>query len=219
MLVREFVSAIRHNLQSLTLDSYISSEYIYNIGINISKLLTKRESDSRRLFKNTSDFTYIACVELEEVPLIQCTNVSIPKCKKVMRSKKPLPEVFSSIYGSVMLVFSLNRDKDYIEINPISYKSVLNQEYKPKSKAYFWMENKYLVIPDSEVEVVSVLLLTSEVDTTLTGTASNCGKILDTKFPGLDYLMGSVIELTTKQVSTMKQIPIDEMSNLNNNQK
>jgi hypothetical protein len=153
-----------------------------------------------------------------ESSLIECTNVSISKCKKVMKSKKPLPEIFTSIYGSLILIFNLTRDKDYIEINPVSYKSVLNQEYKAKNKGYFWIENKYLVIPDSEVEVVSALLLTADTSADPT-TSSACGKILDSKFPCLDYLVSSVIELTTKQIYTSKQIPPDENSNLNYNMK
>ena len=216
MLIREFISIVRNNLNSISLDSNISGEYIYNVGLSISKLLIKRESDSRRLFKNTNNFTFIDCVKMEESSIIKCTNVSIPNCKKVMRSVEPLPEAFSSIYGSLISVFNLTRDKDYSEINPINFKSLSLQEFKPKNKGYFWIENKHLVIPDSEVEMVSVMMLTA--DTSVNNQSSgNCVKILDREFPCLDYLLASVLELTTKQVMTSKQVPADEKSNLNSN--
>jgi len=214
MTIREFISIIRHNLNSLTLDSYISGEYIYNVGLSISKLLAKRESDSRRIFKNTFNFTMINCIELEEVNAMQCAGISLPKCKKMMRSKKPIPEAFTSNYGSIMFVFNPDKSKDYIEVSPIAYKSISNQEFKSKGKGYFWLENKYLIIPDSEVEIVSIFGLFSDPIST-----DNCGKILDIQFPTLDYLISSVIELTTKTIITSKQVATDENSNLNTNEK
>lgn len=211
MLIRELISAVKHNLNSLTLDSYVSGEYIYKTALSISKLLIKRESDSRKLFKNTSNFTHIDCVEMEEMPLSDCVGISLQKCKKIMKSKKPIPEVFSSSYGSIIFVFNLDRSKDYIEVSPITYKSILNQEYKSKKKGYFWIENNHLVIPDSEVEVVSIFGLFSNY-----GEATDsCGKILDKNFPTLDYLLSSVVELTTKSLVTGKQLLPDENSNLN----
>jgi hypothetical protein len=215
--VREFISTVRHTLNSLTLDNYISSEYIYNVGLSISKLLAKRESDSRRIFKSTFNFNYIDCIELEEINAAQCTGA--PKCKKLMRSKKPIPETFVSNYGSIMFVFNVDKSKDYIEVNPISYKSIAAQEFKPKGKGYFWLENKYLIIPDSEVEIVSILGLFTDPISLDQNAASSCGKVLDMPFPALDYLLSSITELTTRTIISSKQIPVDENSNLNVNEK
>ena len=38
MKVREFISTVKHNLNANNLDMYISSEYIYNVGLSLSKL-------------------------------------------------------------------------------------------------------------------------------------------------------------------------------------
>lgn len=211
MLVREFISTIRNALTSTTLDNYIPGEYIYNVGLSISKLLIKRETDSRKIFKNTSIFTMIEdCIEMEESDSFSCTNVRIPKCKKYMRSKKPIPEVLLSGYGSLLFVYNLTRDKDYKEINPVNYKNLINQEYKPKDTGYFWIENNHLVIPDSEVEAVQIQGL-------FVGLTDSCGKVLDTPFPIIPYLEDAVIDLTLRKLSISKQIPKDENSNLNQN--
>ncbi len=213
MSIREFIATVKHNLNSSSLDTYISNEYIYNVGISISKLLIKRESDTRRLFRNTSNFKYINCIEMEEVPISECTMIAIPNCKRVMRSKVPLPSIFSSIYGSIMFVFNIDKSKDYIETNPINYKSIVSQEFKSKTKGYFWIENGYLVIPDSQIEVVTIYaLFSTPID--IEGNNS-CGKILDMDFPSIEYLLSSVIDLTTQSLLTGKQLPPDENSNLN----
>ena len=75
---------------------------------------------------------------------------------------------------------------------------------------FFLLKNNYLYILDSEVEAVSVVMLTSDFST-------SC-KILDEKFPVPDYLLAPVIESTIKQLLTTKQIVRDENSNLDERQ-
>ena len=210
MTIREFVSSIRNNLNSISPDSGLSSEYIYSIGVSYAKIILKRESDSRKIFRNTSMFKFIDCIKMKPSSISECSDVDLP-CGNLMISVDKLPEIFISNYGSLLQVFSVDRSKDYVEANPGSYKNILGQRFKPKNKGYFWIRNGYLVIPDSEVEVVSAMYLSAGLEDTSTGSC----KILDQPFPCLDYLVIAVIESTTKHLLTGKQIPIDE--NANNN--
>ena len=213
MTIREFVATIKNNLSSLQLDSKISSEFIYSTAVGIASFFIKRESESRKLFKNTSIFYKLPCVEFQETSLAEC-GVDLG-CRTIMRSKKPLPKLFLSNFGSLIQVFNILRNKDYKEISATQYKNISRQKYKPKNTKYFWIENDYLYIPDSEVEILIVLGLFANPEEIINFTGE-CTKVLDFAFPAPDYLLQPIIEQTIKQLSIKLQIPKDEDSNLNN---
>jgi hypothetical protein len=212
MSIREFVSIVRNNLDSITTDSYISSEYIYNVAISIAKLFTKRESDNRKIFKNTSMFKYIDCIKMKSSSVSDCADLDLP-CKSIMKSVDKIPEIYLSNYGSLIIVRNITGDKIYNEINPISYKNTAGQKYAAKTTGFFWIRDNYIIIPDSEVEQISIMFLSPSV---LDSASDESGcSILDKTFPVLDYLLFNVIEATTKQIALSKQIIRDENTNLN----
>ena len=210
--IREFISTVRNNLDSISTDNYVSGEYIASVGISYAKIITKRESDSRKIFKNTSMFKFIDCIKMKPSKVSECADISLP-CKSIMKSVEKLPEIYLSNYGSLIMVYNITRDKDYIEANPISYKSILGQRFKSKGKGYFWIQNGYLIIPDSEVEMVSAMYLSSDISSSSSLTGDTCN-FLDQPFPVLDYLQIAVIEATTKHLLQTKSIVRDENTNL-----
>lgn len=209
--IREFISTVRNSLDSITTDNYISGEYIYTVGLSYSKLFTKRESDSRKIFNNTSMFTFKDCIPMKEVPAVECSSDF--SCKKMMRSVEKLPELYLSNYGSLIVVYNLEGDKKYNQSNPYSYTTTMKQRFKPKSNGYFFIKNDYLWIPDSEVEFVSAMFLSPTTGTSALTTANGC-KILDQTFPILDYLEMGVLESVVKHISTRMSITRDENDNL-----
>lgn len=211
--IREFISQIRNNLNAISSDDYLSGEFIYWTGINITALFIKRDADNRKLFKNTSIFKKIECVELEpyEEGCIQLSN-----CSNMMRSVKPLPSFYQSNFGSLIKVYNLSNDVDYVEISVNKYKSIKNLPYKPRRTKYYWIEDNYLVLPDSEVEKVNIFGIFT--DPTL-GLEQGACSLLDQPFPCMPYLIGGVVEATIKQLSIMKSIPKDENTDANANSK
>lgn len=216
MTIREFVSIVKENLNSVSLDDTLSNEHIYWVGVNVAKLLIKRETESRKIFKNTSLFKRI-CVPMKEVSGNDC-GISFP-CNKIMRSEKQLPKGFLTNFGSLLLVFNINRDKDYKEMSVTAYKNLKNQKYKSRSTGYFWIENDYLYVPDSEVEMLYVLGLFTDPEELLAFEGATCGKILDLPFPAPDYFYDVITDLTVQKISNKKRIPLDEDGNLNSNDK
>lgn len=215
MTIREFTSLIKNTLNNVSSDSNLSEEYIYWVGVSVAKLILKREADSRKIFKNTTLFSKLSCVDLKEVDKSEC-GVNLP-CNKIMRSKKKLPEMFLTNFGSLIQVFNLTRDLDYKETSVTQYKNISNQRYKTRDSKYFWIENDYLYIPDSNVEKVVVLGLFSSPEEVyeFNENLGECKSILDMNFPCPDYLITPVIESTINQVSTNLKINKDEDSNLN----
>lgn len=216
MTIREFVSIVKENLNSVSLDDTLSNEHIYWVGVNIAKLLVKRETESRKIFKNTSVFKKI-CIPMIEISSAEC-GVTFP-CGKIMRSKKQLPKGFLTNFGSLLFIFNVTRDKDYKEISVTGYKNVRNQKFRSRTTGYFWIENDYLYVPDSEVEILYGLGLFSNPEEVLNYEENLCGKVLDFNFPAPDYFYSTIVELTSNQLLTRKKITKDEDGNLNNSDK
>lgn len=216
MSIREFIGVIKGNLNNSSPDISLSGEHIYWIGINIAKLFIKRETDSRKLFKNSSLFKTINCFELKEVNAAQC-GINIP-CNTIMKSVKKLPELYLSNFGSLIQVFNLTNDVDYKEVSITKYKNLKNQKFKPLNTKYFWIEDGYLYIPDSNVKMVKINGIFSDIEAfNELNSVNTCGSILDTELQIPDYMLTSIIEATTKQVSYALSIPKDEDTNLNSN--
>jgi hypothetical protein len=157
---------------------------------------------------------------MHEVSANEC-NISFP-CNTIMKSVKKLPEPFLSNFGSLIQVFNLDRSLDYKEVTPTMYKNISNQQFKPRKTKYFWIEDDYLYVPNSEAEVLIVLgLFTNQQDVNNFNSEKDnaCGSILDSEFPCPDYLLGTVQELTTAKVMNRFRVPEDEDSNLNSNKK
>lgn len=220
MTNREFISLIKNNLSSYLLDDYISNEYIYNVAIPIVSLLLKREAQSRSLFNNTSIMTTLNCIQMIDADLSNCANCH--PSLFIKRSKNKLPTTILTNYGSLIKVYNISRDVNYIETTVSKYSILKNQKYKSKINKYFWIEDSYLYIPDSTVEIVIVSGLFTDADTLIEnlGTNSdgskNCTGILDLPFPIPNHLIAQVVESTTNQVLMSKKINKDENVNLNN---
>ena len=221
MSIREFVATIQNSLSSSSLDDYISEEYIYNIGVAKGQLLIKRETDSRKLFKITSLFQTLPCVEMISVSSSEC-GIAL-NCSTIQRSKKKLPKTYLSNFGSLIQVFNLNRDMDYKEISPVQFKNLSLQKYKPRNSKSFWIDNDYLYIPDSEVELVMVSMLSPNLSDLEEfedlNSGSNCSSFLDAEFPVPNYMLDIIIEATVSHIFNSKRLTKDENPNLNLNEK
>lgn len=216
MNIRQFVSTIKQNLNSSSLDSNISGEHIYWVGVSQAQLLIKRETDSRKIFKNSALFRQLDCVKMIEVNSSEC-GPYIP-CNTLIRSKEKLPETFLSNFGSMIYVYNITRDKEFKEVSIGKYKNIKLQKYKPRNTKYFWIENDYLYVPDSEAEILLVSgLFTNPSSVEEFNQTGECKKVLDLPFPAPDYMMSSIIELTTNMISMKVRVPADEDGNLNQN--
>jgi hypothetical protein len=214
MSIREFTSQVINTLNSTNLDDRYSREFLYWIGVNVASKIIKHEADSRKLFKNTSLFSKLECVEMESVSSVEC-DFNVP-CSSIMKSVKKLPDAFLSNFGSLVQIFNIMRDKEYKEITPSSFKNISNQKYKPRNTAYFWLSNGYLYVPNSEVEVLIVQGMFSDVDAVNKFNGDNCKSALDSPFPAPDYMISTIIDATINQASNRKKVNSDSDSNINN---
>lgn len=223
--VREVISEVRNDLRANSIDEWVPSKYIHSKLKGAASLFIKREADDRRLQKYLDIWTVIECLEMEEIPLIQCCNIDIPNCKTVMRSKKKLPDIYSTRYGYAMTISSVDYERDYLATTPREYKYNMNREFVDRSKRYFWIENGHLIIPGSMVQNVRVRAIF--VDKAAAVRLNTCGdentgcvNFLDQEFVVPEHLLKNVKDATTSAIlNSYKQLQPDELPNQNANEK
>lgn len=224
MKIREIISDVRNSLRSVSLDDWIPGKYIYFKLKGVAALFIKREADDKRLFRYTELWSTIKCLKMEEEDLINCCDICIPNCKKVMKSKDKLPEIYSTRYGYLMNVTSVDYDRDYTPVTPQQYKYTRSREFQDRRKRYFWIENGYLIIPDSMVSVVTVKAMfinkaeALKLDDCLK--TDDCIRFMDQEFVAPEHLLQDIKSATISEIlGTNRKLQQDELSNLNSNKK
>lgn len=151
----EIISEIINDLRALQVDDRISSRYVLSKLRDKAALYIKRENDLFRLFDQQEIWTTIDCIEMVPADIVQCCDIQIEKCKFFMRSKYKIPDIYSYRNGSVIReVMSMDGSKNFLPTTPIKYKAILDREFLDKRLKYFWFENGYLIIPDSQVQSI-----------------------------------------------------------------
>lgn len=223
MTLREIISTVRNSVKALTLDDRLSNRYVYSLLLHYTNFFIKRDSDARRIFKQTHLFKTVNCFELEERPLIECSNILIPNCKTVMRSKKKLPKVYNTIYGNLLDVFSVDGSVSFTEGSPNSYSSYKSREFKPKNKGFYFIENDYLIIPDSSINAVMLrgLFVSNDEVKRLNGDEGDgCKSKLDEEFIAPDYLIADIVKSVTVDIRNINgTVLTDNNPNRNNSEK
>lgn len=161
---------------------------------------------------------------MEADDIVKCPIVEFRRCKSVMRSKKELPKIVGSRYGyAVLIVTTIDGDRRFSFTTLSDYSNMLKRRnFKKFIGTKYYISNRRLYIPDSEVEVVDVLLLTLDEDAEECSSCSDkpkCQSVWDTEFPFPDKFANVCVQETIKEISLRLQIPKDENSNLDSLQK
>lgn len=223
MTYSQAISTIRNTLNALQKDTRISKRYILSVLKETATFLVSQKLRDRTLFRETDLFKWIRCVEMKQEDVIKCPIVEFKRCKSISRSKKKLPKIVGSKYGyAVLIVQTIDGEKIFKPITILDYNNQSKRPNSDKFKGGYYYINEYLYIPDSEIEVVDVLLLTFDEDAEECSSCSEvkeCSNILEQEFPVPDKLLKVVIQETLKEISFRLQIPKDENSDLDSNQR
>lgn len=221
--VRQVISDVRQDLNSVNLDDWIPAKYIHHKLLDNAKLFMKREADDRRLYLYADIWTPINVFPLKESTLIECSDIAVPHCNTVMKSEFKLPSVFSTRYGYALKIYSLDYSIEYTPITPSDYINIKKSRYQNPKKRYCWLSNDYLIIPDAFVQSVTIRgifinqLEAKKLDQCCDGnTQPQCMLMLDQKFPVPGHLLGDVKKATILELAQIrKQIVPDEYPQLN----
>lgn len=165
--LRGLVSSVRTTHRILSTDNMITDRAIASEIKYNTLLLIKRETNLRKLWATDTVFTTIPCLEMIEVPISECASFS--EDVTISRSKNKLPKIAEGNYNYVIQgVYSLNvmggKGKKLKEITINRYLNLLKLP-AIKKEEYFWINNDYLYVTSSFVELVRITaLFTDNID-------------------------------------------------------
>lgn len=212
---REIVSRIENSLNSLTKDTFIPRRYILSVFKSKAEFFMAQKLFDKTLFRETSLFKWVNCVQMVEEDIIKCGKLEFKRCKSLMKSKKKLPKVLWSKYGSsVILVTTIDGEKEYKLISQVDYMNLLKRPNSEKFIGKFAIIiDDYLYLPDSEIKMVNILIYTLDEkvdDLSDCKECDDCESYWDKEVLISDKIREVVIQETLKEVSMRLQIPKDE---------
>lgn len=212
------VSRIQSLLKGTSKDGRISRRLILKTAESKAKFLISQKLNDRSLYREQNLYQTISCIELIDQDIIRCPIIEFKSCRSLRRSKLKLPELIHSKYGnSLKEVTSIDGQYSFEPITPAQYR--LNKKRTLKTKTdYFYVQDGYLYLPDSEVEMVDIIVLTTdlyELEQCSSCSENKCKSAWDFEFICPDKLLEVVIQETIKELSLNKQIREDVNPNLN----
>ena len=218
MTNRDLTSRIAGVFKTLSKDSRIPKRLILKTAESKAKFLIAQKLNDRSLYREQNLYQTISCIELIDQDIIRCPIIEFKSCRSLKRSKLKLPELIHSKYGnSLKEVTSIDGQYSFEPITPAQYR--LNKKRTLKTKTdYFYVQDGYLYLPDSEVEMVDIVVLTTDLyklEQCSSCSENKCKSVWDFEFICPDKLLEVVIQETIKELSLNKQIREDVNPNLN----
>lgn len=210
MTIRQLISKVRNETNSISLDDRLSNRYIWSRIVDITDVLFRRSSDNRKMFSVTNLYSINDCFQLHHKESDCCTNIFIPNVDVFMQSIEDVPDTFSTNYGNVLVVETLD-GISLTKTTPTLYKKIKNRRFS-SNENYYWIYNNKIIIP-STIEVVRIRYikkLSLNLDTCL-------GMDEEIKIP--NWIEYDMMKLLITDLRNRKGIPSDENPNNNNNDK
>jgi len=211
--VGEAISRVRNVLKAVKEDPFMTDRFIYSIILKHAKALIKREANMANIFKYTSLFKEIPCLELIEVDKIDACCSGIRTGCTFKRSKYKLPGFYQLDMGPVIKsVTSLDYSQDLVRTQPELYTTLTKaSSFKYNKQKYYWIINDYLYLPNADWDAVRITAMFDEdVSSELCGKEENNCVIeqeRDLNIP--EHLFTEIEQLTLTEILTAGQIPSD----------
>jgi hypothetical protein len=219
----EIVSRIINGAKALDKDSHISRRYVLNVARSKATFLMSQKLLDKTLYREDDLIKHLPCFPLKKISRKDCGIVEFKLCKSIMKSKDPIPGLIYSRYGnSIISISSIDGSELFYPITLKKYN--LNQRREHASlvkQKYYYIKDGYLYLPDSEIEMVDIDLISLEPeklnDISECETADCCKSAWDSEFVCSDKLLEAVITDTRNEVLSALNIPKDENPNMDSN--
>jgi hypothetical protein len=206
--VRKFISDVRNDLHSINLDQWIPAKYIHQKGIDVAALFIKREADAMRMQEYPDIWLTVDNVVMEESQLVGATDIPVPSCTSVMKSVKKIPRIFSTRYGYLLNLSSIDFSGDYTQVTPREYNNKKNRKFQNPTRRYFWIYNGYLVVPDSKVQsfTIRAIFANKKEGLEFNGCGNQgCISLLDQEFPAPGHLLSDIKNKTVQEIAGVRE--------------
>lgn len=209
----ELVDLIINQAKDNNIDAVPPRRYILRMARATSIFLISQKLLERTLYRESSLYTTINCIELERSDRINCPLVDLRRCDILMKSKKPLPKpIFSRLGSSLKNIRSVDGGFEFT----IGYENQIRRDkkrkYKFKGDVYVYLgSDGHLYIPDEEIYHLSLDLITMETEKC--GCGDDCKSAWDYEFIVPDRFQKTVIDETVQKILLRKQTPEDQNPN------
>jgi hypothetical protein len=203
--VRQVISDVRQDLHSVNLDMWIPNSYIHRKLVDIAALFIKREADGMRLQVYPDIWVTVDNLVME---LVGASDVFVPDCTAVMRSVKKLPRIFTTRFGYVANISSIDFSGNYIQTTPKDYSYKVQRRYQDPKQRYFWIYNNHLVIPNSFIQSVTLraLFANKKEGLEINGCDNlDCIRMLDLEFPAPGHLLEEIKNKTVIEIASIRE--------------
>lgn len=222
MTRNEVISRLRNSIKEVTSDSKFTNRYLWNVFWTNAQLLLQRESDRARLY-NQTDIWQTICIKMDKVSPLLCDCLQLPMDCVVYRSRFKLPKIVEGTFGKMYrFISSVDLSNFIILVTPYQYS--LKQTKYSKEK-YAFIHDGYLWAPNTKwSNLIISAIFTEEISEHFKcdcdeATTDNCGGLLYSISNIPDWLIQPVIQMSLQELGVPKQVPQDELSNFNSNEK
>lgn len=222
----DFVSEIRNHLKSLNKDDYIPARFIISTAETFIQYLINTRPLSNTM-RALNSFTMIECIEMERVKSHKCDIAEFRTAEKIMKSKKPLPNIFtnSKIGYIIESILNIDYSTEYKPLRtPKDFKNTKNRQFGGNSP-YYYISNNYIYILNSTSEIITINALFQDENEALQMSdckedCYECRSKLEEKFVCPEEYISTVRDQTLQLLlGANKRVVEDENPDLDSNQK
>lgn len=218
-ILRNIVSDIAGDIRAITHDDRYSYRFLANKFLDKIQYFLRQDAKSREVFRDMSMWETINCIKLEDITGCKDCGITIV-CNTLKKSKDKMPQSYDTSYGKLIKVITIDGSREFTQISSFSYKDYTNKQYGAKNQGYYWIENGYLYVPDTEIDTIRVMIVPKNSNDVafLNGECIDCVSPLDAKINYPDYLITLAKQETVKEIAGIdKRIVQDEKGDLNTN--
>lgn len=221
MTRNEVISRLRNSIKEVTSDSKFTNRYLWSLIKTNGDTLLKQESDRNRLI-NQSDIWVSICIQMNKVSPLLCDCLSLPLDCVIHRSRYRLPEMVTGSFGNLYrFITSPDLSQRIILVTPFEY-NLKGTKYNREKYAfihdgYLWTNAPWPYLVMSYIPVGDVpdeFKCNCEEET-----SNQCGKLLHTGVSIPGWLVQPVISMCLNELGFSRQLPADEIPNVNTNDK
>lgn len=218
---RDMVSRVRSLEKLISSDSSITDRVILKELRSKALYFIKQQVDKRKLWRTSTIFTNIPCVEMIEVPSSDCCDYVSDQY--FSRSKYKLPKIAEGAYGLLIQgVFAADNNKKLKETTLSSFINILRLGL-PTKDIYFWVYDHYLYVSSPYVRLANIWACFEEdipdklayPDCPCPNQAvkNPCKSPLDLEFKCPGFLEDAVVKDTLEVLmKTYFRVPVDHTS-------
>lgn len=218
----EVISRLRNSIKEVSSDSKFTNRYLWNVFNTNAQLLIQRESDRARLY-NQSDIWQTICIKMDKVSPLLCDCLQLPLDCVVYRSRFKIPKILEGSFGKIYrFISSVDMSNFIILVTPYQFQL---KATKYNTEKYAFIHDDYIWAPNTKwSNLIISAMFAEEIPKEFKcdcedSSSDSCGSLLYLGSSLPEWLVQPAITMSLQELGVPKQIPQDELSNANSNEK